>query len=194
MHDRLRPYKGGRGSFDTVLRNVRPLLARQQRTQVSARVTVTPANLDLRGTLDELVALGFHSVGFSPLLSDLAAMLDGMVACGEEFERRTVAGRRYPFANLLFALREIHKGTHRPYPCGAGAGYLGVSAAGALAACHRFVGDPSGAMGRLADGVDRALQRDWLTERHVPSPLHDLSQRPSSQHGSKRAINCALSA
>jgi uncharacterized protein len=178
VHDRLRPYKGGRGSFDTVLRNVRPLLARQQRTQVSARVTVTPANLDLRGTLDELVALGFHSVGFSPLLSapsgrgemsrdDLAAMLDGMVACGEELERRTVAGRRYPFANLLFALQEIHKGTHRPYPCGAGAGYLGVSADGALAACHRFVGDPSGAMGRLADGVDRALQRDWLTERHV---------------------------
>jgi len=94
-------------------------------------------------------------------------MLDGMVACGEEFERRTVAGRRYPFANLLFALQEIHRGTHRPYPCGAGAGYLGVSADGALAACHRFVGDPSGAMGRLRDGVDRALQRDWLTERHV---------------------------
>jgi uncharacterized protein len=178
VHDRLRPFKGGRGSFDTIMRNIRPLLARQERMQVSARVTVTPASLDLRGTLDELVALGFHSVGFSPLLSapsgsgemagdELADMLDGMIACGEEFARRTVAGRRYPFANLLLALQEIHKGTHRPYPCGAGAGYLGVSADGALAACHRFVGDPSGAMGSLADGVDRALQGDWLAGRHV---------------------------
>jgi uncharacterized protein len=29
---------------------------------------------------------------------DLADLLDAMVACGEEFERRTVAGDRYPFA------------------------------------------------------------------------------------------------
>jgi uncharacterized protein len=178
VHDRLRPYKGGRGSFDTVLRNVRPLLARQRGMQVSARVTVTPENLDLTDTLDEFVALGFHSVGFSPMLSspsgrcemrreDLAAMLDAMVACGEAFERRTAAGERYPFANLLIALTEIHKGTHRPYPCGAGAGYFGVSAEGELAACHRFVGDAEGALGTLAGGVDRARQGAWLAARHV---------------------------
>jgi uncharacterized protein len=177
-HDRLRPYKGGRGSFDTVLRNVRPLLARQRRMQVSARVTVTPENLSLTDTLDEFVALGFHSVGFSPMLSspsgrcemrreDLAAMLDAMVACGAIFERRTIAGERYPFANLLIALAEIHKGTHRPYPCGAGAGYFGVSAEGELAACHRFVGNPGGALGTLGRGVDRGRQGAWLAARHV---------------------------
>ena len=177
-HDRLRPYKGGRGSFENILRNVGPLLACQRRMQVSARVTVTPENLDLRGTLDELIALGFHSVGFSPLLNapsgrgemtrdSLAAMLDAMVACGERFERRTIAGERYPFANLLFALQDIHKGTHRPYSCGAGAGYLGVSADGDLSACHRFVGDATGALGTLATGVDRARQSAWLAERHV---------------------------
>jgi uncharacterized protein len=177
-HDRLRPYKGGRGSFENILRNVGPLLACQRRMQVSARVTVTPENLDLRGTLDDFIALGFHSVGFSPLLNapsgrgemtrdSLAAMLDAMVACGERFERRTIAGERYPFANLLFALQEIHKGTHRPYSCGAGAGYLGVSADGDLSACHRFVGDATGALGTLATGVDRARQSAWLAERHV---------------------------
>jgi uncharacterized protein len=178
VHDHLRPYKGGRGSFDTILRNIRPILARQRRMQISARVTVTPENLGLRDMLDHFVDLGFHSVGFSPLLSapsgrhemqrnDLAELLNAMVACGEEFERRTVAGERYPFANLLFALQEIHKGTHRPYPCGAGAGYFGVSAEGDLSACHRFVGDAAGAMGSLADGIDRTLQADWLAERHV---------------------------
>jgi len=177
-HDRLRPYKGGRGSFETVLRNIRPLLARQRRMQVSARVTVTPENLGLRETLDYFVDLGFHSVGFSPLLSapsrrlemqrsDLSELLDAMVDCGEEFERRTVSGQRYPFANLLYALQEIHKGTHRPYPCGAGAGYFGVSADGDLSACHRFVGDAAGAMGSLADGIDRTRQTNWLAERHV---------------------------
>jgi uncharacterized protein len=98
---------------------------------------------------------------------DLGVMLEQMVDCGEEFERRTLAGRRYPFANLANALREIHKGTHRPYPCGAAAGYFGVSADGDLSACHRFVGDDSGAMGNLAEGVDRESQSRWLAGRHV---------------------------
>jgi uncharacterized protein len=178
VHDRLRPLRSGRGSFDRVLERVAPLLERQRRMQVSARVTVTPLNLDLRATLDAFVALGFHSVGFSPLLraptgeneldaAGLEAMLDAMVGCGEEFERRVAAGERYPFANAVNAMREIHRGTHRPYPCGAGAGYLGVSADGELAACHRFVGDEEGALGDVLHGVDRAQQARWLRERHV---------------------------
>ena len=177
-HDLLRPLRSGRGSYDRVLARVTPLLARQRRMQVSARVTVTPDNLDLRTTLEEFVGLGFHSVGFSPLLRsprgggelggpELAAMLAAMVECGEEFERRVVAGERYPFANAVTALREIHRGTHRPYPCGAGAGYLGVAADGALAACHRFVGDEAGALGDVTGGVDRTRQALWLEERHV---------------------------
>ncbi|MGH3918650.1 MAG: SPASM domain-containing protein [Pseudonocardiaceae bacterium] len=178
VHDQLRPFRSGRGSFSRVIERVTPLLERQRRMQVSARVTVTPANLELKETLDAFVALGFHSVGFSPLLrsptgshelggTELAAMLDGMVSCGAEFERRVVAGQRYPFTNAVNAMREIHRGTHRPYPCGAGAGYLGVSASGELAACHRFVGDDDGALGDLVDGVDRARQARWLRERHV---------------------------
>jgi uncharacterized protein len=177
-HDRLRPYKCGRGSFDRIIANIAPLLRLQKRMQVSARTTVTPHNLDLRNTLDQLIGLGFHSVGFSPLLraptgrdelghAELEVMLEAMISCGEEFERRVISGERYPFANMVNAMRELHRGTHRPYPCGAGAGYLGVSADGDLAACHRFVGDEEGAMGNLDTGVDLGRQAIWLTERHV---------------------------
>ena len=178
VHDRLRPFKDGRGSYARIVERVRPLLARQRRMQVSARVTVTPLNPGLRDTLDGLLALGFHSVGFSPMLAapaaagemgarDLEGMLDEMIACGREFEARTRRGERYAFQNLATALRELHRGTHRPYPCGAGAGYLGVSASGDLYACHRFVENPAGAMGTVHGGVDRARQREWLAVRHV---------------------------
>jgi uncharacterized protein len=178
VHDRQRSFKSGRGSYDRVLANVRPLLAMQRRMQVSARVTVTPDNLFLRETLDEFLALGFHSVGFSPMLSspttagemgaaELETMLEQMISCGQSFERNVRRGERYAFLNMMNALREIHKGTHRPYPCGAGAGYLGVSADGGLYACHRFVEDPLGAMGDVRAGVDRSRQRRWLAERHV---------------------------
>jgi uncharacterized protein len=178
VHDALRPFKGGRGSYDAIMKRVEPLLKLQRRMQLSARVTVTPRNLSLRRTLDTFIAAGFHSVGFSPMLSaptgkgemqseDLERMLGEMIDCGREFERVSRSGRRYPFANMVNAMREIHRGTHRPYPCGAGAGYLGVSADGELAACHRFVGDEDGAMGSLDDGVDLSRQANWLAARHV---------------------------
>jgi uncharacterized protein len=178
VHDRLRPFLGGRGSYERVLERVVPLLERQRRMQISARVTVTPLNLGLVETLDSFVRLGFHGVGFSPLLrsptgrdelgrDELLTMLGEMVGCGEEFERRVLAGERYPFTNAVNALREIHRGTHRPYPCGAGAGYLGVSADGDLAACHRFVGDPDAAFGSVTEGIDRRRRLQWLDERHV---------------------------
>lgn len=178
VHDALRPYRSGRGSFDAILRRLEPLLGHQQRMQVSARVTVTPRNLNLRETLDTLLDLGFHSVGFSPMLAspsrrdemsaeDLEAMLDGMIGCGRQFERKVACGERYAFSNMLSALREIRRGTHRPYPCGAGAGYLGVSAEGDLWACHRFVGDDRGYMGSLSDGIAADRRTAWLAERHV---------------------------
>lgn len=178
VHDRQRPFKSGAGSFAKIIERVRSLLAQQQNMQVSARVTVTPQNLALRETLDAFVDLGFHSVGFSPLLhsptgdglmhsADLAQMLKQMCECGRQFEAAVMAGERYPFANIANAMREIHAGTRRPYPCGAGAGYFGVSAEGELAACHRFVNDEAGALGNIALGIDRDRQEAWLASRHV---------------------------
>lgn len=177
-HDRLRPFRSGAGSFATIVERVTPLLEMQRRMQVSARVTVTTSNLAVRPTLDALVGLGFHSVGFAPMLAsptgtgevgaaELDAFLVAMIDAGREYERRTLAGELYPFANLANALREIDLGTHRPYPCGAGAGYLGVAAGGELAACHRFVGDDAGRMGSLDEGVDAKRREEWLDARHV---------------------------
>ena len=178
QHDRLRPFKGGKGSFERIMARVSPLLEIQRRMQVSARVTVTPFNLDLAPTLDLFVAMGFHSVGFSPLLrapngaselgpDQLGDMLEQMIACGLAFEQHVLRGTRYPFLNMVNALRELERGTHRPYPCGAGAGYFGVSAEGEIAACHRFVGDKLGQFGTLDSGIDKQRQATWLTQRHV---------------------------
>jgi uncharacterized protein len=178
VHDRLRPTKGGGGTYARVIASAAPLLARQRRMQVSARVTVTPHNLDLRDALDTFASLGFYGVGFSPMLhapsgrdalggADFGPLLAAMIDCGRELERRAIAGERYPFDNLTTALREIHRGTHRPYPCGAGASYFGVSASGELYACHRFVDDEARAVGDVHAGVDRTRQRLWLRERAV---------------------------
>jgi uncharacterized protein len=179
VHDRLRRARSGRPTYDRIMARVVPLLAaRRAKMQVSVRVTVTPMNLRLLDTLEAFLELGFDSVGFSPMLSsptsvgemqeaDLDVMLDEMLACARRFEQRVLEGEEYPFLNLVTALREIHRGTHRPYPCGAGAGYFGASADGDLFACHRFVGDAKRRMGDVERGIDPDRQRRWLGERHV---------------------------
>lgn len=177
-HNALRPMKNGGESYDRILERIQPLLERQRKMQVSARVTVTPHNMNLAATLDDLIAMNFHSVGFSPLLNsgsgkgemsgeDLEILLQSMIECGLKFEKNVIQGKRYPFLNMINALKEIAKGTHRPYPCGAGAGYMGVSADGELAACHRFVNEPAGRMGDVFNGIDPQMQNKWLAERHV---------------------------
>lgn len=178
QHDRQRPMKNGAGSYERIVEKIQPLLAQQKKMQVSARVTVTPAQQQLTETLQEFISMGFHSVGFSPLLrssngrdemtrQDLEKMLEEMIACGLLFEQHVIQGKRFPFLNMVNALKEIAKGTHRPYPCGAGAGYMGVSADGGLYACHRFVNEEAGSMGNIYDGVNADLQNNWLASRHV---------------------------
>jgi uncharacterized protein len=178
-HDALRPAKSGAGTYERILERVRPLLAAQQRMQVSARATVTPQNLELGETLDEFVRLGFHSVGFSPMLSSpegggrmdeaaLERMLAEMICCGLKFEQAVLEGRRYPFLNLVNAMRELHGKARRNRPCGAAAGYLGVGADGALAACHRFVGETEHTFGSLDAGMDTARGGAWLRSREIP--------------------------
>ncbi|VAW66456.1 Arylsulfatase regulator (Fe-S oxidoreductase) [hydrothermal vent metagenome] len=177
-HDQQRPFKNGQASYDRIMRRIEPLLSFQQKMQLSARITVTANNLNLPHTLQSFIDKGFHSVGFSPMLtapdgrhemtsSNLQQMLTAMIECAEQCEQAILQGHRFPFANMINALQEIHKGTHRPYPCGAGAGYLGVSADGDLAACHRFVGNEKAAMGNIYSGIDTSARERWLTQRHV---------------------------
>ena len=177
-HDALRPFKNRRGSFQHIMNRIEPFLNMQKQMQVSARVTVTSSNLDLNSTLNWLLKQGFHSVGFSPLLASasgcnemneasLDLMLEQLKKCGESFEKAVLNGRRFGFSNLINAMQEIHQGTHRPYPCGAGAGYFGVSADGDLFACHRFVDDENGLLGDLENGIDEDRQKAWLSNRHV---------------------------
>ncbi len=176
-HNRARRTKSGQETYGAIIARVQPLLAMQRDMQVSARISISSQQQDLPGMLDAFLGMGFHSVGFAPVLrassgaelagSDIPAMLESLKICGRRFVRKIIAGERYAFSNIESALQEIHKGTHRPYPCGAGAAYLGVSAEGGLYACHRFVADEEGEMGDVLHGPDEKRRQAWLIARHV---------------------------
>lgn len=177
-NDRLRPARGGAGSFDRVAQGVAHLARHAGRIALSARVTATPHNLDLAETMTALGAMGFTSVGVSPMIAsptgrgalaaaDFETLLAQMMACGEAWMAATLEGGHHPFANLATALTELHRGQPRSHGCGAARDYLALDAAGNYSACHRFVNDDAGAMGSLGNGIDHGRRRSFLAARAV---------------------------
>jgi uncharacterized protein len=177
-NDAARRMHDGSGSYRRAVAGI-ALLQRDGRPgHLSARATVTPATGDLVSILDHLIGLGFDSAGFAAVLTspdpalafaerDFAGFLRGMIGCGQKALEALAERRSYPFSNLETALHEIHRGTHRPYPCGAGAGYLSVNAEGRLYACHRLIDDQSWAMGDVFSGTDDTRRALHLASAHV---------------------------
>ncbi len=177
-NDRLRPLRGGGGSYERVADALRTFEAFGRPRHLAARVTVTPRSGAVLPIFEHHLGMGFDSVGFAAVLSspdpalafeegDFDAFAAEMIACGRHALEQLAAGRACPFANLETALHEIHRGTHRPYPCGAGAGYLSVSSSGGLYACHRVIDDPAWAMGDVHTGSDRPRRVEHLRLHHV---------------------------
>ena len=178
QHNAIRMMNNGSSSYDRLLEGLAVLNRYGRPRHLSARVTVTPKTGDLLPVLDHIVSLGFDEVGFAAVLvspnpalafskDDFPQFLERMITCGEKALREIVAGRRYPFGNFETALQQIHRGSHRPYPCGAGAAYLSASAEGELFACHRLINDPKYAMGSVQSGSDLKARSAHLARSHV---------------------------
>ncbi|TAL18939.1 MAG: radical SAM protein, partial [Aquabacterium sp.] len=177
-NDLLRPMRDGSGSYRRVLEALETMQRHGRPRHLAARVTVTPRSGELLPILQHHIGLGFDSVGFAavltspdPSLAFDATDFDGftrqMVACGRQALQELSAGRCFPFGNFETAMQEIHRGSHRPYPCGAGAGYLSVGASGGMYACHRVIDEPAWAMGDVRTGTDAARRARHLTLHQV---------------------------
>jgi len=177
-NDRVRRMHDGSGSYEHVIEGIARL---QQGGR--ARPSFSASNGDAGNGRPAshpryLVGLGFDSVGFAAVLtspdpalafagSDFAAFRRSMIDCGRKALEALKNRQSYPFSNFETALHEIHRGTHRPYPCGAGAGYLSVNAKGDLYACHRLLDDKNWAMGDVFTGADDARRAQHLARAHV---------------------------
>jgi uncharacterized protein len=178
LNDLQRPLRNGEGTYSRVLQGLELLRLHGRPRELGARVTITRKSRDLLRILDHLIGLGFDDVGFAlafvspdPELAiqeqDFRYLLRELILCADRCREELLRGRPYPFDNFLTALDEIHRGTHRPYPCGAGAAYLSANAEGRLYACHRLIDEQAFAMGDVRHGPDHDIRRRHLERHHV---------------------------
>jgi uncharacterized protein len=178
MNDLHRSDRQGAGSFVKIVNNLRPLLENPGRAKIAARSTIARDDLRVLERVEALCALGFPEVGVSPLRTspnpalvftpdDWSIFLQEMIRAAEAEWEWVVAGGQFRFSNLAVALKEIHRGSCRPLPCGAAANYVSVNAEGNYFSCHRTIDDPRFALGTLATGLDATARERFLQSRLV---------------------------
>jgi uncharacterized protein len=176
-HDRNRITVGGKGTYATVARKVEMLLSRYTARPVGARVTLTRGITDIDSIWDHLFnTLGFAEVGFAPVTSgdiasynlepeELVEVFANMKKLGEKYLDAALQDRSIGFSNLHQLLTDIHEGTKKALPCGAGVGMVAIDHEGDVNLCHRFTGSELPRFGDVSSGLDKDGLNHFLNQR-----------------------------
>jgi uncharacterized protein len=192
MHDHLRVFANGRGSYDIIEPKVRALIQNHRTRPITARVTLTSGVSDVIRIFRHLKHdLGFHEVGFAPVTTSpnqlyaigqkgMDGVLEQFHTLAGEYLDYALRGETHGFSNVSDTLAELCQGVNKSHPCGAGLGLLGVGPSGDIAPCHRFVDSDVHALGHISTGIDRAKQADFLRRGHIDSKYdcHTCWARP----------------
>ncbi|MGE4271816.1 MAG: thioether cross-link-forming SCIFF peptide maturase [Desulfitobacterium sp.] len=167
VHDRMRPYANGRGSYDQVAPRLQQFAKKRPDsspyavgTYYYARGTYTHYNLDFDKDVTHLLDLGMKQISLEPVVAqpsdpyafqegDLAEILKTYDRLGEELLERRRQGEDFSFFHFNVALDQGPCLPKRLSGCGAGHEYVAISPEGDLYPCHQFVGQEEFKMGSL---------------------------------------------
>ncbi len=179
LNDKLRVFSNGQGSYEMIIPKIKELLARHRSRPIAARVTLTSQVADVKRIYRHLKdEIGFHEVGFAPVTTSpvrlyaigtngLNDILAQFTELAYEYLDYALRDEDHGFSNVSDTLQELHAGVSKAHPCGAGLGLLGVSPAGELSPCHRFVDSDAHKLGSIFTGLDRSKQSDFLERGHI---------------------------
>jgi uncharacterized protein len=192
LHDKLRVFANGRGSYDIVEPRVRALIQNHRTRPITARVTLTSGVADVVRIFRHLKDdIGFHEVGFAPVTTSpnrlyaindngMDHVLDQFHRLADEYLEYAIRGEMHGFSNVSDTLSELCQGVNKSHPCGAALGLVGVGPSGDIAPCHRFVDSDTHSLGHISNGIDRDKQKDFLRRGHINSKFdcHTCWARP----------------
>ena len=164
VHDRMRPFRNGEGSYDRILEKFLKFAESRNQTDYYVRGTFTHYNTDFASDVLHLADLGFKQISVEPVVAppeadyaiteeDLPVILEQYDILAAEMVRREREGRGFNFFHFMIDLSGgpcIYK---RLSGCGSGTEYLAVTPWGDLYPCHQFVGNEQFLMGNVYEGV-----------------------------------------
>lgn len=171
INDKMRPFRGGQGSYDQIVPKFLKVAESRGQTAYYVRGTFTRNNLDFAEDVLHLADLGFKQISVEPVVAqpqdDYAIRESDVPALKEEYDRlaaemikRKKEGRGFNFFHFMIDLEGGPCVAKRLSGCGSGTEYLAVTPWGDLYPCHQFVGNESFLMGNVYDGITREDIRD----------------------------------
>ena len=180
VHDRMRPRRGGQGSYDEIVPKF--IKAAESRDQMNyyVRGTYTHENLDFAEDVRHLADLGFKQISVEPVVAPLtqsyAIQEDDVPVLLEQYDilakymlDKKRAGEGFNFFHFMIDLAGGPCAQKRLSGCGSGSEYLAVAPNGDLYPCHQFVGLDDFLMGNVDTGVTNTSLRDRFKDCNVLS-------------------------
>ena len=178
IHDLMRPFRGGQGSYDMVIPKFWKAAESRNQTNYYVRGTFTRHNLDFWKDVLHLADLGFEQISVEPVVAekteeyalreeDVPALLAGYDRLAKEMLRRKKEGRGFHFFHFMIDLEGGPCVAKRLSGCGSGTEYLAVTPWGDFYPCHQFVGREEFLMGNVDEGIVRTDIRDRFKECNV---------------------------
>ena len=171
IHDQMRPFRGGQGSYDLIVPKFQKVAESREQTRYYVRGTFTHNNLDFSRDVLHLADLGFQQISVEPVVAkptdsyalteeDLPKLMEEYDKLAVEMLRRRREGKPFNFFHFMIDLEGGPCVAKRLSGCGSGTEYLAVTPWGDLYPCHQFVGDEKFLMGNVEEGVLREDIRD----------------------------------
>jgi len=180
IHDKMRPSRNGKGSYELILPKFKKLAETRNQTNYYVRGTFTHNNLDFYEDVKHLADLGFKQISVEPVVAlpeeayaikeeDLPILYNEYDKLSKLILERKKEGNGFNFFHFMIDLTGGPCVAKRLSGCGSGTEYLAVTPWGDLYPCHQFVGIQEFLMGNVFDGIKNEELRKEFKQCNVYS-------------------------
>lgn len=166
IHDHMRPFRNGKGSYDLVVPKYQKLADSRNQEKYYIRGTFTRNNLDFSEDVMHFADLGFKQISIEPVVGDdtedYAIQKEDLPQIFDEYDKlakmmveRERSGKGFNFFHFMLDLEGGPCVAKRLSGCGSGTEYLAVTPWGDLYPCHQFVGQEEFLMGNVDEGITK---------------------------------------
>ncbi len=171
IHDKMRPFRGGQGSYDAIVDKLKKAADSRGQKDYYVRGTFTRNNLDFSEDVKHLADLGFEQISIEPVVAgpdadysireeDVPFILEQYDMLAKELLERKKNGKGVNFFHFMIDLEGGPCVYKRLSGCGSGTEYLAVTPKGDLYPCHQFVGNEAFRMGSVFEGITNTDLQD----------------------------------
>jgi len=177
VHDNIRPFANGAGSYDIVLKNVTKAIQSRNDQNYYLRGTFTAQNLDFAADVLDMADQGCTQLSVEPVVSKdskyaltkehLPKLFAEYDKLAQEYLKRKKNGNGFDFFHFNVDINNGPCVAKRLSGCGAGHEYFAVTPDGDLYPCHQFVGREAFLLGNVFDGVKNTELPNTFRQTHV---------------------------